>query len=136
MDEWIRYRLHGGAKPEKKEGPLIDLIYDIPYLDVCGILPPLHLLNERLLSGGGDGGMSPGASWEPFEVSQAEYDALCRQIEDTPLEELQQRGHAVHATLQRDPEIEHHRTHKAWMRAAVAKHRDAYLAATTTRLVD
>ncbi len=136
MTERIRYRLHGGNKPEKKEGTLLDLVYDIPYLDAVGILPPLHLLNERLRTGGGDGGMSPGASWEPFEISAADYETLCQALEETSLEELQQRGHGVYVKLRRAPEFDHHRKQGHWMQAVVAKYRDDYLAATQVRLVE
>src|SRR6266576_2918778 len=74
MNRTVRYSRHEFRfDPEPCEAPLWAFLYDIPHLAACGIFPPRHLLNMRLKAGGGDSGMSPGASWEPFEVSEAEY---------------------------------------------------------------
>jgi hypothetical protein len=48
-------------------------VYDIPYFGPCGIFPPFHIINQYFASGGSQGGMSPGATWEPFEISELEY---------------------------------------------------------------
>jgi hypothetical protein len=56
---------------------LLAFIYD-DYVGVgaCGVFPPLHLLNQFLLRGGGGGGMSPGARWDPFTLTGEEYGLL------------------------------------------------------------
>src|SRR5690349_5190456 len=75
----IPYKRHaylGRSRSEVRKGALLTLLYDIPYFGACGIFPPLHILNQILLSGGGDGGMSPSASWKPFSISEAEYATL------------------------------------------------------------
>jgi hypothetical protein len=60
-----------------REGTLADLILDIPYLmDVTGVIPPLHVLNEVLEKGGDNGGMGPGTTWRRFKINEAEYAEL------------------------------------------------------------
>jgi hypothetical protein len=59
---------------ENWEAPLSTFIlhaYLIP--PKIGLLPPMNVLNERLKRGGGNGGMSPGCVWEPFELDEQEY---------------------------------------------------------------
>ena len=62
--KYTRHEVH--APSEGREASLLSFVYDVPYLSCHGILPPLHLLNVHLQSGGSDGGMGPGAEWEPF----------------------------------------------------------------------
>ena len=51
---------------------------------ICGQFPPLHILNEELLSGGRDQGMSGGAHWKPFEVSGKEYEEIKEELLTSP----------------------------------------------------
>ena len=50
-------------------------------MEDTGVVPPLVVLNTVLQSGGSDGGMGPGTTWKPFEISESEYaelvNALC-----------------------------------------------------------
>ena len=87
----ITYKRHeylGRSKSEVRKGSLLVLFYDIPYFGACGIFPPLHILNQTLSSGGGDGGMSPGASWKPFTVSEEDYARLVEEVRSTPVSEI------------------------------------------------
>lgn len=43
---------------------------------IFGVIPPLNVLNEILRTGGNNGGMGPGTTWEPFVVTELEYDEL------------------------------------------------------------
>lgn len=63
---------------------------DVPYLIVRGVIPPRHILNEVLSSGGGDAGMSPSAKWEAFQVSEVEYAELVSLLIGTDIEALRQ----------------------------------------------
>lgn len=47
-----------------------------PYTFLPPEMPPLRILNSFLATGISDHGMSGGAEWEPFEVSEQEYQDL------------------------------------------------------------
>jgi hypothetical protein len=67
-----RHEFHE-EKPEDREAPLFVIVYDVPYFGACGIFPPFHITNQFFASGGSRVGMSPGATWEPFTITEAEY---------------------------------------------------------------
>ena len=75
----VSYKTHwsyAGAGVKHK-APLSEFVPDILYLmGSSGVIPPLHVLNEVLLSGGGNGGMGPGTSWRRFSIKEAEYQEL------------------------------------------------------------
>ncbi len=125
----VHYRRHEfHHDPEERRAPLSTFVYDIPYLDGCGIFPPLHILNQILAEGGGDGGMSPGASWEPFTLTPDEYAELWAVLEGQDPHTL---GDAARYTLvkfKRDPEFDVIKGRFSWLKACCDKHRDAYLA--------
>ncbi|MEL7313777.1 MAG: hypothetical protein AAFN08_02360 [Cyanobacteria bacterium J06559_3] len=112
-------------EPEARIAPLSTFVYDIPYLDGCGIFPPLHVLNEVFASGG-DGGMSPSTSWEPFTITSEEYDELWQILEQQDPKSLSDQARCTHVKFKRDPEFEKIRGRFAWMKACCDKHRDTY----------
>jgi hypothetical protein len=112
--------------PEPREAPLWAFFYDIPYLAACGIFPPRHLLNFRLGSGGGDGGMGPGASWEPFELSEAEYGEVLPYVLDPERASLALYARYPDQQWQLDPMFDHYTDWSDWLTAVCAKHREAY----------
>lgn len=61
-----------------KVGTLKDLLLDIPYLihRPKGIIPPLKVINEILSIGIHDAGMSGGCKWEPFQITEKEFNEL------------------------------------------------------------
>jgi hypothetical protein len=85
----VRYLRHPGPwhDPEPAENSLVGFVYDVG-VDACGVFPPLEVLNEYLLHGGWEGGMSPGNTWEPFPISREEYDLLVEAIRTIPPESL------------------------------------------------
>src|SRR5262249_13898207 len=75
----VKYKTYWAyaSRGVEREGTLLDLILDMIYfVNVHGILPPIHVLNEELKSGGSTGGMGHGTKWRPFKISGAEYDEL------------------------------------------------------------
>jgi hypothetical protein len=74
----VKYTKHWAyaGRGQKAAGSLADLVLDIPYLMPWGVIPPLHVLNEYLLSGGDSGGMDPGTKWRPFQITNQEYAEL------------------------------------------------------------
>ena len=56
MERTVQYLRHElFYEPEPREARFSVFVYDVPYLNACGIFPPLHILNMILRSGGGDG---------------------------------------------------------------------------------
>src|SRR5690349_3761049 len=103
----VRYfRHHGmsdGDRADQMENSLLAFIYDIPYFGACGVFPPFHLLNLQLRRGGSQGGMSPGATWEPFELSPEEYRDLVEAVRTVPVESLRDRARYAHLGFTFDP---------------------------------
>src|SRR5258708_131517 len=72
----------------KRKALLSEFMLDVLYLmEYSGVIPPLHVLNEVLLSGGNSGGMSPGTSWRPFKISEPEYEELVEALLNLDIEE-------------------------------------------------
>lgn len=142
--EYVRHEFHG--EPEPMRNSLLAFVYDIPYFGACGVFPPFHLLNQMLRRGGSQGGMSPGATWEPFELSDAEYRQLVAAVMAIPPESLRARARYAHVQFVFDPEFDgdrasypiHPGTHKqhqvppeldeyvAWLSAVCGKHRSRH----------
>lgn len=60
-------------------GSVADLLMSMPYLvphSTYETLPKLSLLNEILLTGCYDCGMSGGCEWKPFQINEQDYKAL------------------------------------------------------------
>jgi hypothetical protein len=119
--KYVRHEFHGDDEP--CEGPLLHLVYDIPNLDALGVFPPLHILNGKLSSGGGDGGMSPGASWEPFIITATEYQLLTDRIRTTPLDAIRPYARYADVPFVFDPRFDHIQDRYAWMSAVCDEHR-------------
>jgi hypothetical protein len=63
-------------------------VHDIPCFGVCGIFPPFQITNSIFSRGGGDGGMSPGAIWSPFTITEEEYEELVEAVKKTSGQEI------------------------------------------------
>ncbi len=107
---------------EPISAPLTTFVYDVPYLLCWGILPPLHLLNELLIQGGGDGGMSPGADWQPFEVSDEEYRELCVALESIDPLTLRDHARCIWIKAKRAPEFDDKTDFVEWGRAVTKQY--------------
>ena len=70
-----------GPGEQPTQGSLADLVRDIPYLLVAGMIPPLPVVNEMLRRGECDAGMSGGCRWPPMELSSAEFSELVAELE-------------------------------------------------------
>jgi hypothetical protein len=73
--DYQRFYFSSGP-PEERNGSLAQLILDMPYCMIFGVVPPLNVLNEYLNSGGMLGGIRPGIKFKPFEITGIEYDEL------------------------------------------------------------
>jgi len=61
-------------------GTVVQLLLDIPYLIVGGLIPPLPVLNEVIDRGIADAGMSGGCRWEPFRLSEPEFAEIVAEL--------------------------------------------------------
>jgi hypothetical protein len=123
----IKYRRHEfRARSKSCNGTLLEFVYDIPYFPPCGVLPPLHILNSFFMHGGGDGGMSPGASWKPFTITQDEYADLAKAVKETPLVEIKPRARYAWVVLEVDASFDHLTDLADWAHAICEKHRDQW----------
>src|SRR5215208_3648322 len=84
-----------------RTGSIADLLRAIPYF-VMHEIPPLVLMNDRLVRGGYDAGTSGGCIWKPLELEEGEFDAL--------VEDLQRREPALRVFEVPDSV----RTNQAW----------------------
>ena len=123
----LRYKRHEFRhQPKWQKGTLLTFVYDIPYFPPCGIFPPLHILNQILSDGGGDGGMSPGASWEPFTLEIDEYESLVEAIKTTPIIDIEPHARYAHVPLKFDSSFDQLTSRWDWMKAVCEKHRDSW----------
>lgn len=122
--EYTRHEFH--HNPEKVRGDLFTLVYDIPYFGACGVFPPMHITNLIFLSGGGDGGMSPGASWEPFVLNDAQYNELLKKVLNEPSEKLKAKARFYHIQFIQDSSFDHIKQQEDWVEKVCKKHRERY----------
>ncbi|MEW6185850.1 MAG: hypothetical protein AB1585_08955 [Thermodesulfobacteriota bacterium] len=120
------HRTEYKAKEKKIENDLLAFIYDIPYIGACGIFPPLQILNRIFLSGGGDGGMGPGAIWEPFEITGQEYEELTMAIASTSPEQLKNRTRYGDIPFEFDSKFDQIKDRLQWIEKVCDKHRGNY----------
>ncbi|MFO0956996.1 MAG: hypothetical protein U0800_05950 [Isosphaeraceae bacterium] len=120
---YVRHEFHGPSR--KRDASLLVFVYDASF-DACGVFPPLHLLNELLLKGGSTGGMSPGTTWEPFSLSESEYEDLQIALRTVPPKSLRREARWPGVGFKFDPSFDHHRDYFAWMADVCDKYRDAH----------
>jgi len=76
-----------------------------------GVMPPIHVLNEILVSGCHDAGMSGDANWEPLELLPEEYDELFLSLCSNPEIEITE-----------DRELWNRPTYEKWHGALLSKY--------------
>lgn len=114
------------GEDESVTNNLLGFVYDIPYFGACGIFPPLHIANNVFLSGGGDGGMGPGAISKPFQIMENDYHELVRVVKMTDPHQLKGRARFIDVQFQFDSDFDHIHDHMEWVAAVCDKHREAY----------
>ena len=81
----VSFRVAGAiGDAVRQRGTMVDLLEAVPYLLVARVVPPWHVVNDLLRSGGGDAGMSGACTWEPFEITRSEWEDLARDLEALP----------------------------------------------------
>ena len=85
---------HYLEEPTPRSGSLLELLIDYPYSfrelpeneGFC-MIPPWEVMNKLCQQGGTDGGMSPGSTWEGFELTKVEYQELKRDLLELKVDE-------------------------------------------------
>lgn len=109
----------------KRKAPLSEFVLDILYLmDIDGVIPPFHILNEVLQRGGNSGGMGPGTSWKPFSLTESEYDELLKALLTLDINEAR-KNHPYIAfdSVKTDESLHDIPTYLEWLRAKTVKYR-------------
>ena len=122
--EYDRHEFHG--EPEPRSADLAVFVYDVPFFAACGIFPPLHIANEIFQSGGSAGGMSPGATWQPFQISLDEYDELVQEVGRLDPGGLGDGARYTGIKYAFDQSFDHIPDWETWLLAVCEKHRAAY----------
>jgi len=73
--------------------------------------PPFHILNEELMTGGRDLGMSGGCFWKPFQITQLDYDDLREEMLSSPKYKLEF-----------DEALQHRKSLMDWFGGVTTKH--------------
>ena len=119
----IAYVRHDFHHPdEARHAPLPVFLLDVPYALAFGVIPPPHLLNQLLASGGGDAGMSPGTSWVPFSLDEAEYADLVRALLGLDLRGVGDAARFVPDAIREDRTLWSAKSNGRWLRAVRDRH--------------
>ena len=111
-------------KPHNRKALLSVFIYDVPYLLACHkVLPPLYHLNSVFKSGGSTGGMGPGATWKPFEISEGDYKELVAELPKSDLNEIKKYSRFAEDRAIIDKSFDHIKDYFEWRKAVADKYK-------------
>lgn len=122
--EKIEYTITEFHGPDEKcRGSVADLMLDAHIIPRCGFIPPFQVVAAVLRSGGGNGGMSPGCIWQPFELSEDDYWEAVRRLEQLSPEDLRSRHRDPHITGEIQPDYAAPDTedYRAWVDSLVQR---------------
>ena len=116
-------------KPQEREGELYELFIDYPYSfrrlsNEEKLIPSFEVLRGIALQGGGSGGMSPGATWEPFELTRQDYEDLILKLMNLDYEKEKKAHPYLPEKFIIDQELnKHNEGYKSWQKRFVLKYR-------------
>ena len=64
----------------ERTGTVSDLLLSIPYLLSSQLIPPLRVVNDLLMKGICDAGMSGGCTWDPFQITESDWNDLKEEL--------------------------------------------------------
>jgi hypothetical protein len=109
-------------KSDVQEETLSTFLYNLPYLTACNIFPPLHVLNIFLRKGQAGGSVSPRFTWQPFEISEQEYEEVLPKILNPDWAVLYKTLWRKRLPMKLDPTFDHINDRDAWIEAVAKKH--------------
>lgn len=114
----IKFRLYlgmGSQEAHWQNVPLDEFLLNTPVflyeLKMFGVIPPLHILNDRFLSGSYDAGMGGACEWKSFQLTQEEYEELVESLLTHP-----------ECNINEDKELWAHKTFENWHGNLMSKH--------------
>lgn len=122
----VRYVRTDPFGDEPWQGQLVAFVYDAPSFSVCGISAPLGVFNSLLREGAVGGGMSPGATWDPFSIEEAEYQELLVSIQETDPRSLEGRARFISIKIEVDCAFDDLDDFYEWAHKVGEKHRSAF----------
>ena len=106
----IKFKLYPGMGPQEahwQHAQLDEFLLNTPVfiyeLKMFGVIPPIHILNERFLSGKYDAGMGGACEWNSFQLTIEEYNELVESLVTNPEYEIKE-----------DKELWVHKTFEKW----------------------
>lgn len=72
-----------GSLETPSHGTIADLLRQIPYFLRGGMIPPLAVVNDVLVTGLADAGMSGGCRWSSIILDDAEFREIVHELEST-----------------------------------------------------
>ncbi len=129
----VTYRIinpETGKVAQTLEASLLGLVYNAVGLTESAIIPPFAILNERLLSGGQCNPFGT-IAWEPFKISQDDYEQLCADAESTDPNTIHSFKGIAFVKLRRVIELDTIRDSDQWSQHVGAAYSNDYIAALT-----
>jgi hypothetical protein len=80
-------------------------------LKAFGVIPPLHIFNDKFMSGSHDSGMGGACDWKPFQLTQEDYGELVESLLTNPEYEIIE-----------DKELWDHKKFEKWHGKLLSKH--------------
>jgi hypothetical protein len=117
----VQYRRSWDSVESSKE-PLSTFLYELPLITSCNILPPRHILNIVLLKGENGGSMSPEFTWDPFELSEQEYQEILPKLLDPDWSVLAPKIWRIRLPMKLDTEFDYIIDRLDWMMEVDIKH--------------
>lgn len=107
----------------EREEALSIFLYELPDLTACNVFPPLHILNSLLQRGWAGGNLNrPFFAWEPFEISEPEFQELLPKLLDPDWRVLSNRLWRIRLPMKTDPEFDDITDRHTWMESVCKKH--------------
>lgn len=113
--------------PESRIARMSTFLYDVVGITESAILPPLKILNKRLISGGQ---YAPyvDAFWSPFELTPEEYNDLCTELGNIDPTEIGSDARYAYVKIKRAEEFDLIKDDKEWSKAVNHKFQIEFVA--------
>lgn len=130
----ITYRVYGRDNRRKqiKKGLLHELLFDAPFSFSANhpskpgvvFMPPVEVLNQMLMTGGGEEGFEGnGINWDPLSISSEEYYDLCFDLSQVYLQPIQENYMFCPSRIIIDEELNEKFKHsREWEKAILFKY--------------
>lgn len=107
----------------EREEALSIFLYELPDLTACNIFPPRHILNSLLQRGWAGGNLNrPFFAWEPFEISEQEFQELLPKLLNPDWGVLSKKLWRIRLPMKIDPEFDDITDRHTWMESVCKKH--------------